>query len=234
MPQQILLIDDDTLLRRSLTYTLERAGFRVTGADDAETGLACAALNPPDLVLLDIGLPGMDGLAALREFLARGAAPVIFLTARRRQFDEVLGLELGADDYIVKPFDPEVLVARVRISLRRAARAAPPPREPAVLTVGDLVVDPATRMVSLAGEPIEMQPRTFDLLYALASRPGQVIPIDRLLTQIWGAEYRGQPQVIYVHVHWLREKLEQDPDHPRRVITVHSAGYKLVPVELPC
>ncbi len=234
MPQQILLIDDDTLLRRSLTYTLERAGFRVTAAEDAETGLARATQSPPDLVLLDINLPGMDGLAALKEFLARGGAPVIFLTARRRQIDEVLGLELGADDYIVKPFDPEVLIARVRLSLRRAQRAVSPPPEPAIVRAGDLVVDPTTCTVTLAGKPVELQPRTFDLLYALALRAGQVIPIDRLLSQVWGAEYRGESQVIYVHIRWLREKLETDPNHPRRVITVHSTGYKLVPVEAEC
>ncbi len=227
MAKHVLVVDDDTLLRRSLAFDLGKAGYRVTAAESAEDALILAAQDRPDLVLLDIGLPGMDGLEALRHFQARFSAPIVFLTARRRAFDEVVGLELGAFDYITKPFDTDVLIARIKSVLRRAQAAAPPPA-PCALEVGDLVIDPSCRTATRRGERIELTARAFDLLYALASRPGQIISGESLLAQVWGAEYAVEPQVIYVHMRWLREKLEEDPNRPRRVITVHGMGYKLV------
>jgi DNA-binding response OmpR family regulator len=230
----ILLVDDDALLRRSLLLSLEEAGYRASASASAEEALVLAARDRPDLVLLDIGLPGMDGLDALRHFQSRIGVPVIFLTARRRELDEVLGLQLGADDYITKPFDKDVLLARIKTVLRRVAQTEvpiPAGGEEGPLVVGDLTIDPAAHSVTVAGQPVELTPLEFDLLRALAEQVGHVLSVDDLLDRVWGEEYVGQPQVVYVHIHWLRERLEQDPENPRRIVTVRGVGYKLEPVE---
>lgn len=228
----ILLVDDDPLLRRSLALNLEEAGYRASSAASAEDALALAARDRPDLVLLDIGLPGMDGLEALRHFQSRLGVPVIFVTARRRELDEVLGLELGAEDYVTKPFSLDVLLARIRSSLRRAEAPRPGGAlEPHPLILGDLTIDPAAHTVAVANRPVELTPLEFDVLHALALEPGRVLSVDSLLAQVWGEEYIGEPQVVYVHIHWLRQKLGDDPDHPRRVVTVRGVGYKLEPQE---
>jgi DNA-binding response OmpR family regulator len=230
----ILLVDDDALLRRSLLLSLEEAGYRASASATAEEALVLAARDRPDLVLLDIGLPGMDGLDALGQFQSRIGVPVIFLTARRRELDEVLGLQLGADDYITKPFDKDVLLARIKTVLRRVAQTeAPtlPGEEEGPLVVGDLAIDAAAHSVTIAGEPVELTPLEFDLLRALAEQVGHVLSVDDLLNRVWGEEYVGQPQVVYVHIHWLRERLEEDPENPRRIVTVRGVGYKLEPVE---
>jgi DNA-binding response OmpR family regulator len=227
MASHILLVDDDALLRRSLAFNLERAGYRVSTAASAEDALALAQRDRPDLVLLDIGLPGMDGLDALRHLDAQVGVPVIFLTARRRELDEVLGLELGADDYVSKPFDLDVLMARIKVVLRRSEKMAAPAAEPTPLTVGDMLIDPSAHTVTIAGHLIDLPPREFDLLHTLALEAGRVVSINELLARVWGAEYEGESQVVYVHIRWLREKLEDDLDHPRRIITVRGVGYKL-------
>jgi DNA-binding response OmpR family regulator len=228
MTKHILLVDDDALLRRSLAFNLEQASYRVSTAATAEDALALAARDRPDLVLLDIGLPGMDGLDALHYFQSRVGVPVIFLTARRRELDEVLGLELGADDYITKPFDQDVLLARVKALLRRVqAEPSTPEAGQHPLVVGELVIDPSAHTVTLKGHPLELPPREFDLLHTLALEAGRVLSVDELLRRVWGAEYIGEPQVVYVHIRWLREKLEDDPHHPRRIVTVRGVGYKL-------
>jgi len=235
MPEtHILLVDDDALLRRSMVLNLEEAGYRASASATAEDALALAARDRPDLILLDIGLPGMDGLDALRHFQSRIGAPVIFLTARRRELDEVLGLQLGADDYITKPFDKDVLLARIKTVLRRFSRTeapAPAEQKEGPLVVGDLVIDVGAHTVSAAGQPVELTPLEFDLLHTLAERVGHVFSVDELLDRVWGEEYVGQPQVVYVHIHWLRERLEEDPQKPRRIVTVRGVGYRLEPVE---
>jgi DNA-binding response OmpR family regulator len=224
----ILLVDDDPLLRRSLTFSLERVGYRVSTAADAEDALGLADRDPPDLVLLDIGLPGMDGLDALRRFQARPHfAPVIFLTARRREMEQVLGLELGADDYITKPFDKDVLLAHIKAVLRRVQQPPAPTPEPQTLTLGDLILEPRTRQVTIGDRGVELTRREFDLLYAMALEAGRVLSSDDLLARVWGAEYLGEPQVLYVHIRWLRTKLEEEPSRPRRIITVRGLGYRL-------
>lgn len=229
MATHILFVEDNALLRRSLTFNLESAGYRVTPAANAEDALALSRRDPPDLVLLDIGLPGMDGLDALPQFRERIGVPVIFLTGRRRQLDEALGLELGADDYITKPFDENVLLARIKAVLRRATRSSAPANvsKETSLVVGDLAIDPAAHTVCLNQQPITLSPREFALLHTLALETGRVVSVDDLLARVWGAEYEGQPQVVYVHIRWLREKLEENPNQPERIITVRGVGYKL-------
>jgi DNA-binding response OmpR family regulator len=229
MARTILLVDDDALMRRSLAFHLEQAGYHVHTAASAEDALALTRRTPPDLVLLDIGLPEMDGLDALRELKTQLNLPVIFLTARRRELDEVLGLELGADDYITKPFDVDVVLARIKAVLRRTGSTPQPEKGVERLIVGDLEIAPASHTASRAGQPLDLSPREFDLLHALASQPDKVIATEDLLAQVWGAEFVGQPQVVYVHIRWLRQKLESDPNHPRRILTVRGVGYKLVP-----
>ena len=232
MARHILLVEDDKLFRRSLAFSLEQAGYRVTTAANAEDALALLRRDPPDLVLLDIGLPGMDGLDALRHFQEHVGVPVIFVTARRRELDQVLGLELGADDYVTKPVDLNVLLARIKAVLRRSRRpVADFPAAPRRLMVGDLVIDRAAHTVTVRGRSVDLSPRQFGLLYALASEAGRVISVDDLLTRVWGAEYVGQPQVVYVNIRWLREKLEEIPSQPRRIITVRGVGYRLEPQE---
>ena len=234
MSMHLIVVDDEALLRRSLVYNLEQAGYRASSAGRAEDALALARRDPPDLVLLDIGLPSMDGLQALRVFRQEVGCPVIFVTARRRELDEQLGLELGADDYITKPFDFGVLLARVKAVLRRSqlARPAGTPatdaNAPSILRVGDLAINPAAVEVSLKDRPLQLSPREFDLLHVLALSAGKVLSVEDILAQVWGAEYLGEPQVVYVHIRWLREKLEDDPSHPTRVLTVRGKGYKLV------
>ncbi len=231
MSKHLLLIDDDALMRRSLAFTLEQAGYRVSKAASAEDGLVFARREPPDLVILDIGLPGMDGLEALHFFKEQLDTPVIFLTARRRELDEVLGLELGADDYISKPFELDVLMARIKAVMRRWEHQPLPVNTPLPVEAGDLVIDPAAHTVTINAQPVELTPREFDLLYTLAIKPNSVISSDELLASVWGAEFIGEPQVVYVHIRWLREKIEDDPNHPRRIVTVRGIGYKLEPME---
>jgi len=229
----ILLVDDDPLLRRSVAFSLDRAGYRVTTAANAESALALVDRERPDLALLDIGLPGMDGLDLLRRLQARPDPPlVIFVTARRREMEEVLGLELGADDYVTKPFDKELLLAHIKALLRRVAQPATPAAQPSSpLTVGDLTIDPRAHQVTAGGRTVELTRREFALLYTLAADPGRVFPVDELLGRVWGVEYLGEPQVVYVHIRWLREKLEDDPNHPRRILTLRGLGYKLAAPE---
>lgn len=230
-PAHLLLVDDDALLRRSLSFNLEQAGYKVTAAGSAEDAIAVARRDKPDLILLDIGLPGMDGLDALHVFREEIICPVIFLTARRRELDEALGLELGADDYVTKPFDQDVLLARIKSVLRRmqAPHTPLPQNEPVI--VGDLHVDPRSHTVTVAGREIELPRREFDLLHTLAMESGKVISAEDLIARVWGPEYLGEPQVVYVHIRWLREKLEEDPHTPKRIVTIRGVGYRLDPQE---
>jgi DNA-binding response OmpR family regulator len=231
MAKHILVVDDDALLRRSLSLQLEQAGYRTSTAASAEDALAMVQREMPDLILLDVGLPGMDGLEALRQLHRDSDVPVIFVTARRRELDTILGLELGADDYITKPFNPDVLLAHVKAVLRRSTRQMTSSPEPELLIVGDLTIDPAAHTVMVADQPVDLRAREFALLHALALEAGRVIAIDDLIARVWGAEFAGEPQGVYVHIRWLREKIESDPNHPTRIQNVRGVGYKLVPVE---
>lgn len=236
-PLHILMVDDDPLMQRSLDFTLTQAGYRVTARGTAEAALATLDSAIPDLVLLDIGLPGMDGLDALRQLQQRCSAPVIFVTARRRELEQVLGLELGADDYITKPFDPDVLLARMRAVLRRARRPEPtaipslPPAE--IVRAGDLALDLSAHTVTIADRALELSPREFDLLLAFARHPERVLGVEELLQQVWGPQFAGEPQIVYVHVRRLREKVESNPNAPDRIVTVRGVGYKLLVHNVP-
>lgn len=226
MPKYILLVDDDVLLRRGLAFNLEENGYRVFTTASAEDALASLQREMPDLVLLDIGLPGMDGLDAIQKFKGRNI-PVIFLTARRRKLDEILGLEIGAEDYIIKPYDLDVLLARVKVALRRSEKKTTAILDKTPIVLGDLTLDPAAHTVTVNGDPLNLSPREFDLLHTLALEPDSVIPIDDLLNRVWGAEFIGQMQVVYVHIRWLREKLARAQTQAVRIVTVHGVGYKL-------
>jgi DNA-binding response OmpR family regulator len=229
MFKRILIIDDDALLRRGLAFHLEKSGYHALTAATVEDALAQSQLASPDLVLLDAGAPEMDGLQALRYLKEKLHAPIIYLANHRDDFDEVLGLEMGADDYITKPFDNDVLLAHIKAVLRRTN--AVPANQADIrraISLGDLTIDPRLHEVKVAGRQVELTPREFDLLHAFALRPNQVLSTEDLLNSVWGAEFAGQPQVVYVHIRWLREKLEEDPNHPRRILTVRGVGYRLV------
>ena len=230
MGRHILIVDDDALMRRSVSLHLEQQGFRASTAASAEDALALARRDPPDLVLLDIGLPGMDGLEAIRHFQREMRdLPVIFVTARRRELDTIVGLELGADDYITKPFNLDILTAHVRAILRRADRGGSGPTEREPLTIGDIMLDPAAHVVTIGGLPVNLTGKEFAVLHALALEAGKVVSTDDLLSRVWGAEFEGEPQVVYVNIRWLREKIETDPNKPVRIVNVRGVGYKLLP-----
>ena len=177
----------------------------------------------------------MDGLDALRNFQQaaraqhQGEIPIIFLTARRRELDQALGLELGADDYVTKPFDLNVLLARIKAVLRRFERTSLAAPEPDLVKIGSLVIDPAAHIVTLAGQAIDLTPLEFDMLQTLALDAGHVVSVDELLDRVWGAEYAGEPQIVYVHMRSLRQKIEENSQQPRRILTVRGVGYKLDP-----
>ncbi len=229
MAKHILIIDDDALMRRSISFKLEQAGYRTSTAETAESALDMAKHDQPDLILLDIGLPGMDGLEALRLFQKEVSTPVIFVTARRRELDTILGLELGADGYITKPFNPDVLLAHVKSVLRRTSQdTAVAPKQEAI-TVGDLEINPSRHTVTIGDKTLaDLPPREFALLHVLAMESPNVVSVDDILNRVWGAEFMGEPQGVYVHIRWLREKIETDPQKPQRIITVRGVGYKLV------
>lgn len=230
MTRRILVVDDDHLTRRSLELHLTQAGYAVDTAARIGDALTLAQSKVPDLLLLDIGLPDVDGLEGLRLFHSQQPTlPVIFLTARRRELDQIVGLELGADDYITKPFDVDVLLAHIKAVLRRTSDSAGTvvPSSP-LIKVGDISIDPAGRVVMRADEVIELTPKEFGVLLYLARSPGLVRTAHEILQNVWGENWIGEEQTIYVHIRWLRTKLEDDPGNPTRVITVRGAGYKLV------
>ena len=229
MNKHILVVDDDTLMRRSLSLSLEQAGYRTSAAATAEDALAIVRQEPPDLLLLDIGLPGMDGLEALKKLHQTHHIPVIFVTARRRELDAILALELGGDDYITKPFNTDLLLAHIKAVLRRSSESGAAPTVPEPIQVGDLLIDPAAHTVEQNGRFLSLTAKEFQLLHTLALEAGHVVSVDNLVSRVWGAEFAGEPQVVYVHIRWLREELEENPSHPQRIVTVRGIGYKLVP-----
>jgi DNA-binding response OmpR family regulator len=221
----ILVVDDEESIQKLLTYPLEREGFEVVQARDGEEALDRFEEGTFDLVVLDLALPRLDGLEVCRRLRASSTVPIIMLTARDDEVDKVLGLELGADDYITKPFSIREFRSRVRALLRRA-RLSPAEEEAEAIEVDDVRIDLARRTVEVDGRPAELTYLEFELLRTLATHPGRVYSRQTLLEQLWGgADYRD-PRTIDVHVRHLREKLEPDPSEPRYILTVRGVGYR--------
>jgi DNA-binding response OmpR family regulator len=221
----ILLVDDEESIQKLLTYPLERDGHRVLQARDGEEALALFRSEPVDLVVLDLALPKLDGLDVCRRLRAQTTVPIVMLTARDDEVDKVLGLEIGADDYITKPFSIREFRSRVRAHLRRA-RLAPAPALDEVIEADGIRIDLARRAVTVRGEPIQLTYLEFELLRTLATNPGRVYSRQTLLRNLWGgAEYRD-PRTIDVHVRHLREKIERNPSEPEYIFTVRGVGYR--------
>jgi DNA-binding response OmpR family regulator len=223
MTIRALIVEDEKNLVGLLRKYLEREGFEVDEALDGPAALEVARRSEPDVVVLDWMLPGLDGMGVLRELRRFSDAYVIMLTAREGEVDRIVGLSTGADDYLVKPFSPGELVARIRAMLRRPRGGAS--TDPA-MTFGDLSVDPARREVRLGREDVRLTAMEFDMLATLASRPGLVFSRRQLLARVWGDDYFGSDHVVDVHVANLRKKIEEDPSNPRYVQTVRGVGYR--------
>ncbi len=225
----ILLIEDDETIAEPLIFGLQDEGFRVLHAIDGHKGIELARTHQPDLILLDIMLPKMDGFAVCRTLRRESAVPILMLTARDREMDRVMGLEIGADDYIVKPFSFRELLARIRAILRRRELdqgGEPHPVER--LVVGDIVLDRMARQVWRGNRSVELSSREFDLLDTLMSHVGEALSRHDLLDMVWGEDWVGDPRTLNVHIRWLREKLEDDPSHPQYIQTVRGYGYRMV------
>ncbi len=224
----ISIVEDEPNISEVVSLYLKRSDFTVSAYADGLTAAEAFARQLPDLVILDVMLPGLDGFALIRSLRDRSDVPIILLTSRREEADRIAGLELGADDYVVKPFSPQELVSRVRAVLRRA-RASTETITDSALTYGDLTINPQTRLVSLAGQEILLTAKEFDMLYHLARHPRQVFTRDQLLESIWGIAEYIDPGTVTVHIRRLREKIEKDPAAPERLVTVWGVGYKFEP-----
>ena len=221
----VLLVEDDATVAEVIIAYLERDGYRVRWEDDGAEGLAAARADWPDLVVLDLMLPSLDGLEVCRRLRATAPVPVIMVTARGDEEDRIVGLELGADDYLAKPVSPRELVARVAAVLRRSREPRPPRPEGARLEAGELVVDVAARIVTLGDRSVELTVREFELLVFLMEHPQVAFRREELLEQVWGYTY-GDASTVTVHVRRLREKIEADPSSPTRLATVWGLGYR--------
>ena len=220
------MVDDEPTIREVVVRYLRRDGFQTLEAADGERARELVETGKPNLVVLDVMLPGTDGLSLCRWIRSRSSLPVILLTARGDEVDRIVGLELGADDYVTKPFSPRELAARVRTVLRRSGPEAP--REER-LSVGELVIDAATREVTNGDAPVQLTAKEFDLLWFLASHPRRVFSRDQLMSRVWGYEAAFDTGTVTVHVRRLREKIESDPSKPRLLETVWGVGYRLSP-----
>jgi two-component system OmpR family response regulator len=223
----ILIVEDDRTLVDVLRYNLVKEGYNVLIAGDGEGALKLTRTEEPDLVLLDIMLPGMSGLEVCRILRKETNVPILMLTARTDEIDKVVGLEVGADDYVTKPFSLRELMARVRAMLRRAEMTVPKPSDRQSVKVGDLQVDVARRKVTLGNSVLDLTQKEFDLLAFLAQNKGLVFSREQLLDKVWCYEFAGDTRTVDVHIRWLRQKIETDPAHPERLVTVRGVGYKL-------
>jgi two-component system response regulator RegX3 len=222
----ILVVEDEASLADAVRYNLEREGFRVALALDGPSALERFEAERPGLVILDLMLPGMSGLDVCREIRARSAVPIVILTAKDAEADKVAGLELGADDYVTKPFSMRELVSRVRAHLRRAGMPAPAAEE--VLRGGPVEMDVARHEVRVRGEPVALPPKEFELLEAFLRRRGRLLTREFLIEEVWGPDYFGDTRTLDVHMKRLRRKIERDPHRPEHLLTVRGLGYKFV------
>jgi two-component system OmpR family response regulator len=228
MSTRILVVEDDPNLLNALAYNLKREGYSVITAADGEQALEAARRENPGLVVLDLMLPKMSGLEVCRILRHEMNVPILILTAKTEETDKIIGLELGADDYMTKPFSVRELLARVRAILRRSEMTGVMPAESdLILKIDDIEIDPARHRAMRRGEPLGLTPKEFDLLAFLAKNKGFVFRREQLLEKVWGYDYAGDTRTIDVHVRWLRRKIEPDPQRPRHLITIRGIGYKL-------
>jgi len=225
----VLVVDDEPIVRDVLSRYLVRSGFSVDSAGDGEAAMAAFEHRPPDLVLLDLMLPRLDGIEVFRRIRTRAGTPVIMLTAKGAEADRIAGLELGADDYVTKPFSPREIVARVRAVLRRAGSDDHETAGEDPLEVAGLRIDPRSREVRVADDAVSLTPKEFDMLYLMASQPRTVFSRPALLEEVWDIAFDGDPSTVTVHIRRLREKIESDPSRPRHLVTVWGAGYRFDP-----
>jgi two-component system OmpR family response regulator len=226
---KILIVEDDLNLLATLKYNLLKEGYEVSTAVDGSGALETARREKPGLILLDVMLPKLSGFEVCRILRKETNVPILMLTAKAEEVDKIVGLEIGADDYMTKPFSMRELLARIRAMLRRAEIAKlEPAGELKPLKIGDLEIDSARHQASLRGTELELSPKEFDLLAFLAQNKGLVFSREQLLEKVWGYDYAGETRTVDVHIRWLRQKIENDPAKPKRLITVRGTGYKLV------
>lgn len=236
MTQKVLVVEDDKTLQETLTYNLERQGYEVVVTDNGRSALQLVRQQPPDVVVLDIMLPGLDGFDVCRLIRKEYSVPILMLTARTEEIDKIVGLEMGADDYLTKPFSMRELLARVKALLRRVTliRQEVEAEQPGttdilgagVLTFGNMVIDQDRREVLLDERPIRLKPKEYELLLFLARHKGIALSRDLILERVWGWTYDGNSRTVDVHVRWLREKIEADPNDVSRIVTVRGVGYR--------
>ena len=228
--QTVLVVEDEENILEAIRYNLEREGYRVLAAQDGEEGLTLTRRDAPDLVVLDVMLPRLDGFEICRILRRESDVPIVMLTAKGEEIDRVVGLELGADDYVTKPFSMRELVVRIRNLLRRAKpqaeRESRPAPEDAPLSVNGLELDLAAHTARLNGQPLQLKPREFALLALLMQNMGRAFTREQILERLWGYDYIGDARTVDVHVRWLREKIEPVPGKPRRIITIRGVGYR--------
>lgn len=234
MSEKILIVEDETTLQETLAYNLKRQGYEVEIASDGVTALQIARQSHPDLVILDIMLPGLDGFEVCRLLRQEMSTPILMLTAKDDEIDRVVGLEVGADDYMTKPFSMRELMARIKAMLRRVrmireemekAETLPPPQSQKLI-FGNLIIDTYRHEVRLDGQILFVKPKEYELLLFLAQHRGQVLSREHILERVWGWDYIGDSRTVDVHVRWLREKIENDPANPSRIVTVRGTGYR--------
>ncbi len=226
--QAVLVIEDEENLLKAIKYNLEQDGYKVQSAMDGEQGLEMARQTQPSMIILDIMLPKLDGIEVCRILRRESNVPILMLTAKSEEIDRVVGLELGADDYVTKPFSMRELMARTKAVLRRYSLSASNTAKESgkILRAGKLEVNISKHVVTLDGEPLELKPREFDLLALLVENAGRALTRDRILENIWGQDYYGDTRTVDVHIRWLREKIEGDPGSPKQIITIRGVGYR--------
>ncbi len=233
MPEKILVVDDEISLQETLAYNLTREGYQVEVAGDGNQALHLARTSKPDLVILDVMLPGLDGFEVCRILRQEANIPVLMLTARDDEIDRVVGLEVGADDYLAKPFSMRELIARVKALLRRVrlirediVTEKQEADQPKLITFDNLVIDLTRREVKLDGKVLPLKPKEYELLLFMGQQKGRVLTRELILERVWGWGFVGDSRTVDVHIRWLREKIEPNPEMPQRIITVRGAGYR--------
>jgi DNA-binding response OmpR family regulator len=227
MSEKVLVVEDDANLLEAVKYNLCKEGYEVMTAADGEAALTAARREKPGLLILDIMLPRLNGFEVCRILRKETTVPILMLTAKVDETDKIVGLEIGADDYMTKPFSMRELMARVRAMLRRSKMAEAPTSGPVLIKIQDIEIDTARHTASLAGKELELSPKEYDLLVFLAGNKGLVFSRDQLLEKVWGYDFAGDTRTVDVHIRWLRQKIEKDAGRPQYLLTVRGTGYKL-------